>query len=104
MTGNTSTLVSLERMVESSILDKNEKACWCRHEHVCLFVTPAALFMYPRCQRGRLQSNLEMLAKNKCKYSKMKIHVGSNDVRLVQSEVTKINVESVCDFAKAMTL
>ncbi len=57
----------------------------------------------PGTRAPKILANLKVVANAKNKFSKIIIHVGTNDVQLRQSEITKNNVKEVCELANTMS-
>ncbi|KAI2662347.1 Superoxide dismutase [Cu-Zn] 3 [Labeo rohita] len=67
--------------------------------------TPATIVQcLPGARAPEILANLKVLANAKRKLRKIAIHIGSNDVRLCQSEITKNNIKEVCEVASTMSV
>nr|XP_049574556.1 uncharacterized protein LOC125967461 [Syngnathus scovelli] len=73
---------------------------------------PATVMCIPGGRAPDIEANLRELTRNRpsqqrssnnTSYSDIVIHVGSNDVRMRQSEITKKNIARTCDLARKMS-
>ncbi|XP_075884506.1 uncharacterized protein LOC142889609 [Nelusetta ayraudi] len=70
--------------------------------HVNLGQPSATVKCIPGARAGDIEGHLKLMAKNKRRCRRIVIHCGFNDARLKSSEVTKLNIASVCAFAQTM--
>ena len=71
--------------------------------HVNLGQPTATVSCLPGARAGDIESQLKLMAKSKRRFKRIVIHCGGNDVRLRKSEVLKVNVESVCTYARTIS-